>query len=676
MKEEYVDELDDTLDDVEPVVDNPAELYEHFRVVVDKGQSQVRVDKYLFERLVNSSRNRIQKAADAGLIMANGKPVKSSYKVKPCDVLTVMMDRPRYDNDIIPEDIPLDIVYEDNDLMVVNKPAGLVVHPGCGNYHGTLVNAIAWHLKDNPKYDPNDPQVGLVHRIDKDTSGLLVVAKTPDAKTHLGLQFYNKTTKRKYNALVWGVVENNEGTIEGNIGRNPKDRMQMAVLSDPAQGKHAVTHYRVLERLGYVTLVECVLETGRTHQIRVHMKHIGHTLFNDERYGGNEILKGTHFSKYKQFVNNCFETCPRQALHAMTLGFVHPRTGEEMFFTSPLPEDMTNLIDKWRQRRTMKRTIAIVAGGDSSELVVSLRSAQGLYSFIDKERYNLYIVEMEGHRWEVVLPDGSKTPIDRNDFSFMENGEKKQFDFAYITIHGTPGENGILQGYFDLLGIPYSSCNVLVSAMTFNKFTCNQYLKGFGIRVAESLILRKGFEITDEEVINKIGLPCFIKPNAGGSSFGVTKVKTKEDIQPAIEKAFEESDEVMIEAFMKGTEITCGCYKTSDKEVVFPITEVVSANEFFDYGAKYNGESQEITPARLPEDTAERVRLLTSAIYDILGCSGLIRIDYIITEGEKVNLLEINTTPGMTATSFIPQQVRAAGLDIKDVMTDIIENKF
>ena len=348
MREEYVDELDDTLDDVEPVVDNPAELYEHFRVVVDKGQSQVRVDKYLFERLVNSSRNRIQKAADAGLIMANGKPVKSSYKVKPCDVLTVMMDRPRYDNDIIPEDIPLDIVYEDNDLMVINKPAGLVVHPGCGNYHGTLVNAIAWHLKDNPRYDPNDPQVGLVHRIDKDTSGLLVVAKTPDAKTHLGLQFYNKTTKRKYNALVWGVVENNEGTIEGNIGRNPKDRMQMAVLSDPAQGKHAVTHYRVLERLGYVTLVECVLETGRTHQIRVHMKHIGHTLFNDERYGGNEILKGTHFSKYKQFVNNCFETCPRQALHAMTLGFVHPRTGEEMFFTSPLPKDMTNLIDKWR----------------------------------------------------------------------------------------------------------------------------------------------------------------------------------------------------------------------------------------------------------------------------------------------------------------------------------------
>ena len=346
--QEFVDEIDDNLDDLEPIVDNSAELYEHFRVVVDKGQKQVRVDKYLFERLVNSSRNRIQKAADAGFVMANGKPVKSSYKVKPNDVLTLMLDRPRYENDIIPEDIPLNIVYEDEDLMVINKPAGLVVHPGCGNYHGTLVNAIAWHLKDNPKYDPNDPQVGLVHRIDKDTSGLLVVAKTPDAKTHLGLQFFNKTTKRKYNAVVWGTVENDEGTIEGNIGRNPKDRMQMAVLNDPTQGKHAVTHYKVLERLGYVTLVECVLETGRTHQIRVHMKHIGHTLFNDERYGGHEILKGTHFSKYKQFVNNCFDTCPRQALHAMTLGFVHPRTGEEMFFTSPLADDMVQLIDKWR----------------------------------------------------------------------------------------------------------------------------------------------------------------------------------------------------------------------------------------------------------------------------------------------------------------------------------------
>lgn len=348
MTEDYIDdELEDSLDDIEPVNQTP-ELYEHFRVVVDKGQAPVRIDKYLFERIVNASRNRIQNAADAGFVMANGKPVKSSYKVKPSDVLTVMMDRPRYENDIIPEDIPLDIVYEDDDLMVVNKPAGLVVHPGCGNYHGTLVNAIAWHLRNVPTYDPNDPQVGLVHRIDKDTSGLLVVAKTPDAKTSLGLQFYNKTTKREYNALVWGIIDEDEGTITGNIGRNPKDRMQMAVLSDPTQGKHAVTHYQVLERLGYVTLVKCVLETGRTHQIRVHMKHIGHVLFNDERYGGHEILKGTHFSKYKQFVNNCFDICSRQALHAKTLGFVHPRTGKEMFFTSELPEDMTRLLEKWR----------------------------------------------------------------------------------------------------------------------------------------------------------------------------------------------------------------------------------------------------------------------------------------------------------------------------------------
>ena len=347
MEIDDLTELDESLDDIEPVGSSP-ELYEHFRVTVDKGQAPIRIDKYLFERIVNASRNRIQMAADNGYVMANGKPVKSSYKVKPLDILTVMMDRPRYENDIIPEDIPLDIVYEDDDLMVINKPAGLVVHPGCGNYHGTLVNAIAWHLRNVPTYDPNDPQVGLVHRIDKDTSGLLVIAKTPDAKTHLGLQFYNKTTKREYNALVWGIIDEDEGTIEGNIGRNPKDRMQMAVLSDPTQGKHAVTHYEVLERLGYVTLVKCVLETGRTHQIRVHMKHIGHVLFNDERYGGHEILKGTHFSKYKQFVNNCFAICPRQALHAKTLGFVHPRTGKELFFTSELPEDMTLLLEKWR----------------------------------------------------------------------------------------------------------------------------------------------------------------------------------------------------------------------------------------------------------------------------------------------------------------------------------------
>ena len=342
----FIDELDDSMDDIESVEYSPA-LYEHFRVVVDKGQEMMRVDKYLFVRLTNASRYRIQKAADAGFVMANGKAVKSSYKVKPLDVITVMMDRPRYDNEVIPEDIPLDVVYEDRYLMVVNKPAGLVVHPGHGNYHGTLVNAIAWHLKDNPDYDANDPHVGLVHRIDKDTSGLLVVAKNPDAKTHLGNQFFHKTTRRRYRALVWGNVEQDEGTITGDIGRNPRDRMQMAVLPD-GEGKHAVTHYRVLERFGYVTLVECILETGRTHQIRVHMKHIGHILLNDERYGGHEILKGTHFAKYKQFVNNCFDICPRQALHAMTLGFKHPVTGQEMDFSAPLPPDMTALIERWR----------------------------------------------------------------------------------------------------------------------------------------------------------------------------------------------------------------------------------------------------------------------------------------------------------------------------------------
>ena len=348
MEEELIgNELEEGLDDVEPV-GNDEQLYEHFRVVVDRGQTMTRIDKYLTERLVNASRNRIQKAADCGFVRVGGQPVRSSYKVKPLDVITVMMDRPRYENEIIPEDIPLDIVYEDRYVLVVNKPAGLVVHPGHGNYRGTLVNALAWHMRDVPDYDANDPHVGLVHRIDKDTSGLLVVAKTPDAKTRLGLQFYNKTTRRKYRALVWGIVEQDEGTIVGNIARNPKDRMQMTVTSDPDEGKHAVTHYRVLERLGYVTLVECVLETGRTHQIRVHMKHIGHVLFNDERYGGHEILKGTPFSKYKQFVNNCFDTCPRQALHAMTLGFEHPETGEAMDFTAPMPDDMQRLLEKWR----------------------------------------------------------------------------------------------------------------------------------------------------------------------------------------------------------------------------------------------------------------------------------------------------------------------------------------
>lgn len=321
----------------------------------------------------------------------------------------------------------------------------------------------------------------------------------------------------------------------------------------------------------------------------------------------------------------------------------------------------------------MKRTVAIIAGGDSSEHEVSMNSAKGIYSFIDKEKYNLYIVELSKKAWEAILPDGTRSKIDKNDFSFMDGENKVKPDFAYITIHGTPGENGILQGYFELLDIPYSTCDVLVSAMTFSKFTLNQYLKGFGIRVAESMLVNKRFGIDNKDVVEKIGLPCFIKPNASGSSFGVTKVKTEDQIQPALEAAFAESDDVMIEAFMDGIELANGCYKTRNKSVVFPITEVVSDNEFFDYNAKYKGEVTEITPARLSPELTERVKKLTSAIYDILGCKGIVRIDYIITEGEKINMLEINTTPGMTATSFIPQQVRAAGIDIKDVMTDIIE---
>ncbi|CDC00261.1 d-alanine--D-alanine ligase [Bacteroides sp. CAG:443] len=324
----------------------------------------------------------------------------------------------------------------------------------------------------------------------------------------------------------------------------------------------------------------------------------------------------------------------------------------------------------------MKRIIAIVAGGDSSEHDVSMRSAEGIYSFIDKDKYTLYIVELTKKKWEALLPDGSRAPIDKNDFSFSHDGQKVKPDFAYITIHGTPGENGILQGYFELLGIPYSTCDVLVSAMTFSKFTLNQYLKGFGVRVAESLLVNKRHGISDQDVIEKIGLPCFIKPNASGSSFGVTKVKTADQIQPALKEAFAESDDVMIEAFMDGIELANGCYKTRDKSVVLPITEVVSKNEFFDYNAKYKGEVTEITPARLSPELTDRVQKLTSAIYDILGCKGIVRVDYIITEGEKINMLEINTTPGMTATSFIPQQVRAAGIDIKDVMTDIIEDSF
>ena len=326
------------------------QMYEHFRFVADKGQQLLRVDKFLVDHLQNASRNRIQQAAEAGCILVNGKAVKSNYRVKPADVVSVVMDRPRYENEIIAEDIPLDIVYEDADVLVVNKPAGLVVHPGHGNWTGTLVNALAWHFRDTPDYDVNDPRLGLVHRIDKDTSGLLVVAKTPDAKTNLGRQFFNKTTKREYVAVVWGRPQPDAGTIIGNIARDPKDRLRMAVFAPDGEiGKHAVTHYEVIEPLGYVSVVKCVLETGRTHQIRVHMQHKGHPLFNDARYGGDQILRGTTSATYRRFVANCFEICPRQALHARTLGFVHPRTRQEMFFSCPISEDMTALMEKWRK---------------------------------------------------------------------------------------------------------------------------------------------------------------------------------------------------------------------------------------------------------------------------------------------------------------------------------------
>lgn len=321
----------------------------------------------------------------------------------------------------------------------------------------------------------------------------------------------------------------------------------------------------------------------------------------------------------------------------------------------------------------MKRTIAIVAGGDTSEYEVSLRSAQGIESFLDKDRYISYIVVMHGTDWHVQLPGGGTTPVDRNDFSFTLAGEKTRFDYAYITIHGTPGEDGRLQGYFDMLRLPYSGCGVMASALTYNKFVCNQYLKGFGVRIADSLLLRRGQCIADEDVVQKIGLPCFVKPNLGGSSFGVSRVNTPAQIQPAIAKAFAEADEVLVEAFLDGTEVTCGCYKTKQHAVTFPVTEVISHHEYFDYDAKYCGDSDEITPARIPDELSERVQKITSAVYDIVGAAGLIRVDYIITEGSKINLIDVNTTPGMTATSFIPQQVRAAGLDISDVMTDIIE---
>lgn len=326
----------------------------------------------------------------------------------------------------------------------------------------------------------------------------------------------------------------------------------------------------------------------------------------------------------------------------------------------------------------LKRTIAIVCGGDSSEHDVSLRSAQGIYSFFDKDRYQVYIVDIKGLDWHVELPDGTTTKIDRNDFSFQENGKKKTFDYAYITIHGTPGENGLLQGYFDLIGMPYSTSSVLVEALTFDKFVLNQYLRGYGVSVAESLLIRKGYEelVSDDEIEERIGMPCFVKPAADGSSFGVSKVKNKDQLAPAIRKAMMESPEVMVESFLDGTEITQGIYKTSEKTVLFPITEVVTSNEFFDYDAKYNGQVKEITPARLSEELAERVGKITSHIYDILHCNGIIRIDYIISKEGKISMLEVNTTPGMTATSFIPQQVRAAGLTMADVLADIVENQF
>ncbi|MCW2121045.1 RluA family pseudouridine synthase [Flavobacterium sp. 7A] len=327
-------------------VDLEEELYEHHRFEVTKGQTPLRIDKYLMGLIQNATRNKIQIAATEGNIFANDIPVKSNYKVKPFDIVTVMLTHPPYENHVLPENIPLDIVYEDDVLLLVNKEPGLVVHPGHGNYTGTLVNALAFHFENLPMNSSERP--GLVHRIDKDTSGLLVIAKTEASMTHLAKQFEAKTTEREYVALVWGNIDEEGGTIEGNLARHLKDRMQMAVFADPEVGKPAITHYKVLERFGYVTLVSCVLETGRTHQIRAHMKHIGHPIFNDERYGGHLILKGTTFTKYKQFIDNCFKVLPRQALHAKTLGFVHPTTKEHMRFDTDLPNDFQECIDKWR----------------------------------------------------------------------------------------------------------------------------------------------------------------------------------------------------------------------------------------------------------------------------------------------------------------------------------------
>ncbi len=333
----------DAIDSQEP---NQDELFEHYRFVASKGQEPLRVDKFLMNFIENATRNKIQQAAKQGHIWVNGSTVKQNYKVKAGNEVKVMFEHPPYEFLLTPEDIPLDIVYEDETLLVVNKPAGMVVHPGHGNYSGTLINALVHHFENLPKNSSERP--GLVHRIDKDTSGLLVIAKTEKAMSHLAQQFFEKSSEREYVALVWGNVENDSGTVEGHIGRNPKNRLQMMVFPEGEQGKEAITHYRVLERFGYLTLVSCKLETGRTHQIRVHMKYIGHTLFNDERYGGDKILKGTTFTKYKQFVENAFKVLPRQALHAKTLGFEHPVTGKIMRFDSEIPEDMLQCIEKWK----------------------------------------------------------------------------------------------------------------------------------------------------------------------------------------------------------------------------------------------------------------------------------------------------------------------------------------
>lgn len=350
MDEEYnIEETDELYNDTGDAQEE-GQLHEHFRCEVDTGQIPIRIDKYLFDRMQHSSRNRIQAAAEAGFIHVNDRPVKSNYKVRPNDVITLMLQQPKHDATIYPENIPLNIVYEDNVLMVINKPAGMVVHPGAGNFSGTLINAVAWHMKDVSTFDPNSPEVGLVHRIDKDTSGLLVVAKTPDAKSHLGKQFFHHGTHRSYNCLVWGHFTEEQGRIEGNITRDPKDRLRMTVADpDSGIGKPAITHWNVMEKYGYTTLIECRLETGRTHQIRAHMKHIGHPLFGDERYGGTEILRGQRSASYKAYIQNCFNICPRQALHAKTLGFIHPVTGKQMDFTSEWPEDFNALIEKWRK---------------------------------------------------------------------------------------------------------------------------------------------------------------------------------------------------------------------------------------------------------------------------------------------------------------------------------------